>query len=386
MKAHLVSHTHWDREWYRTFQEFRILLVRLLDDLLDLMESDPEYAHFMLDGQTVQLEDYLEVRPESKERLRAQIQAGRLAIGPMYIQPDEYVPSGESLVRNFLVARHVAEPLGQMMPIGYFPDSFGHASQIPQILRGMGIETAVFWRGVCDEDTTKTEFWWESREGSKVLAIRMPYAYGNAYMVPLEPDRAAAFFESAVQSLAPMATTDNVLLMRGWDHSGADPETPELIRAARERLGEDIEIVHSSLEELVAAIRAEQPQLETLRGEFRKPKDMRIHAGIDSTRMDIKQANRRLEILLERYAEPMCSLDWIMGGNYPAALLRQAWKYLLQSQAHDSICCCCTDAALRSVKARLDDGRTELLRIRKRRHPCPARSEQISCRAIPCWC
>lgn len=357
MKAHLVSHTHWDREWYRTYQEFRILLVRLLDDLLDLMESDPEYKHFMLDGQTVQLEDYLEIRPENKERLRAQIQAGRLSIGPMYTQPDEYVPSGESLVRNFLVAKHVAESFGPMMPIGYFPDSFGHASQIPQILRGLGIETAVFWRGVCDEDTTKTEFWWESREGSRVLAIRMPYAYGNAYIVPLEPDRSAEFFESAVQSLTPMATTDNVLLMRGWDHSGADPETPELIRAASERLTEDIEIVHSSLEDLAAAVRTGQPQLETLRGEFRKPKNMRIHAGIDSTRMDIKQANRRLETLLEKYAEPMCSLDWVMGSSYPAALLRQAWKYLLQSQAHDSICCCCTDEALRSVQARLHDGR-----------------------------
>jgi len=355
MKVHLVTHTHWDREWYRTFQEFRIFLVYLLDDLLDYLEKEPAYKSFMLDGQTVQLEDYLEVRPENFNRLREQVQAGRLVIGPMYIQPDEYIPSGESLIRNFLIAKHIGDRFGPLMPVGYFPDSFGQASQIPQILRGFGIKTVVFWRGVCDEDSEKTEFWWESRDGSSVLAIWMPFGYGNAHGLPRDPEQAAHFLKSAVEKLAPMATTDEVLLMKGWDHSYFSPEVPDLLRKVNERLGDDLEVVHSSLEEIATAMRACQPELEVLRGEFRKPKTMRIHAGIGATRMDIKQANRQLETLLEKHVEPLCSIAWLMGQRYPAALINQAWKYMLQSQAHDSIYCCCTDEALVAVKQRFNN-------------------------------
>lgn len=355
MKVHLITHTHWDREWYRTYQEFRIYLVPLIDDLLDRLETDIEYDSFLLDGQTVLLEDYLQIRPENVGRLRKQIQAGRLVIGPMYIQPDEYLPSGESLVRNFLIARRVAERFGPMMNIGYFPDSFGQASQIPQILQGFGIETVVFWRGLCDEDTTKTELIWEARDGSRVLAIWLPFSYGNGYVMSSEPRKAAAFIHQAIDILGPMATTENIVLMRGWDHSGFSPELPELINSTKKYLGEGIELIHSNLQNLIADIQAEKPALEILQGEFRKAKTMRIHPGIDSTRMDLKQANRQVETRLEKYTEPLCAMDWLWGTNYPGAIINQSWKYLLQSQAHDSICSCCTDNALRAVKGRFSD-------------------------------
>jgi mannosylglycerate hydrolase len=285
MKVHLITHTHWDREWYRTFEEFRIYLVYLLDDLLEYLEETPSYHSFMLDGQIVQLEDYLEIRPENYERLRAQVQAGRLLIGPMYIQPDEYIPSGEALIRNFLIAKQIADRFGTMMPIGYFPDAFGQASQMPQLLRGFGIDTAVLWRGVSHEDTAKTEFWWEARDGSRVLTIWMPFSYGNAHSMPRDPDKAADFVQSAVERLAPMATADELLLMKGWDHSYFGPETPELVQKLNQRLGDDVYLVHSSLEEIAAAIKRRKPELHVLRGELRKPQTMRIHAGIGSTRM-----------------------------------------------------------------------------------------------------
>jgi mannosylglycerate hydrolase len=355
MKVHFITHTHWDREWYRTFEEFRIYLVYLMDDLLDYLEETPSYHSFMLDGQTVQLEDYLEVRPENFERLSEQIQAGRLIIGPMYIQPDEYIPSGESLIRNFLIAKHVADRLGPMMQIGYFPDAFGQASQIPQLLRGFGIDTAVLWRGVSNEDTTKTEFWWESRDGSRVLTLWMPFSYGNVHSMPRDPDQAVDFIHSAVEKLAAMATADEILLMKGWDHSYFSPETPEMVQILNQRLGDDVQLVHSSLEEIVRAIKKREPELNILRGELRKPQTMRIHAGIGSTRIDIKQANRRTETLLEKQLEPLFSITWLKGHSYPTALINQAWKLVLQSQAHDSICCCCTDVALQTVKRRFDN-------------------------------
>jgi mannosylglycerate hydrolase len=220
MKIHLITHTHWDREWYRTFQEFRIFLVRLLRDYLDYIEDHPDYHAFILDGQTVQLEDYLEIYPEDFPRIIEAIEKDRLLVGPMYIQPDEFLPSGEALIRNFLIGKQVAARFGPAMPIGYFPDSFGHASQIPQILQGFGLDTVLLWRGLCEEDTESTEFLWESRDGSRVMVIWMPFSYGNAHLMGLKPEGIRETIESAVDTLGPMATTDNILLMKGWDHSG----------------------------------------------------------------------------------------------------------------------------------------------------------------------
>jgi mannosylglycerate hydrolase len=352
MKISLITHTHWDREWYRTYQEFRIFLVRLLDDFLDYLEVNETYHSFLLDGQTVQLEDYLEVRPDEEKRIRQAVRSGKLIIGPMYVQPDEYTPSGEALVRNFLVGKHVSDRFGPSMQIGYFPDSFGHCSQMPQILKGFGINTVVLWRGLCDEDTEKTELLWESKDGSQVLVVWMPYSYGNAHVMGMLGEGIADLLHTVIATLGPMATTGSILLMKGWDHSGFTPEAPGIIEEARKHLPEGTEIVHSNLETFVADIREAEPKLEVLQGEFRKPKTMRIHAGITTTRMDIKQANRRAQNRLEKRTEPICSLAWITGRRYPQALLNQAWKYILQSQAHDSLCCCCTDEVLRSTKGR----------------------------------
>ena len=350
---HVITHTHWDREWYRTYEEFRVFLVRLMDDLLEHLDSNPEYTAFMLDGQTVQLEDYLEVNPEQEEAIRRHVQEGRLLIGPMYIQPDEYIPSGESLVRNFLIGKRIADRFGGWMNLGYFPDSFGQASQIPQLLQGFGINAVVFWRGLCDEDSKQTELLWRSREGSEVLVEWMPFSYGNAHTLSSDPHKAALFFEKALDMPGPKPTTSHILLMKGWDHSSFTPWISETIQNAVPLLEGKCKVFHSTLPDFIDAIREELPSdLLTLEGEFRKAKTMRIHPGIGSTRMDIKQKNRRIEKLLDRAVEPVCVLASSGGEPYPADMIRAAWKYMLQSQAHDSLCCCCTDQALKAVTDR----------------------------------
>lgn len=355
MKIHLVTHTHWDREWYRTYQEFRIFLVRLLDEFLDYIKREPDYSSFMLDGQTVELEDYLEVRSERFEELKHAVKLGKLIIGPMYIQPDEFVPSGEALVRNFLIGKKVAERFGSSMQVGYFPDSFGHCAQMPQILRGMGLDSVVLWRGLCDEDTQKTEFLWEGSDGSKVFVIWMPFSYGNAHLLNINTKNITQTVNQAIDDLGSMATTEHILLMKGWDHSGFSPSVPNIIQEAKKQLPNDIQMVHGNLETLIQEIKADKPDLKILQGEFRKPKTMRIHAGITSTRMDIKQAMVRSQRQIEKFSEPMSVISWLVGREYPREILTQAWKYVLQSQAHDSIGCCCTDEALRSVKKRFED-------------------------------
>ena len=144
----MVPHTHWDREWYSPFQTFRLRLVELLDDLLPRLEADPSYAHFLLDGQMAVVDDYLAIRPEAEERLRRLAASGRVAMGPWYVLMDEFLVSGETIVRDLQLGLDRAARFGGAMSVGYLPDMFGHIAQMPQILRQFGFADAVVWRGV----------------------------------------------------------------------------------------------------------------------------------------------------------------------------------------------------------------------------------------------
>ena len=176
----IVSHTHWDRAWYVTFQEFRARLVRLVDRLLKIMDEQPDYRVFMLDGQMAVLEDYLEVRPQRQPELVSLCEQGRLKIGPWYVLADEFLVSPESLIRNMILGQRMGEVYGGVSKIGYVPDGFGHIAQLPQILNGFGIDNAIFWRGLGEEgERLGTEFLWKAPDGSAVTTIWMPYGYHN---------------------------------------------------------------------------------------------------------------------------------------------------------------------------------------------------------------
>src|SRR6266699_251337 len=177
----IVPHTHWDREWYQTFQQFRMRLVRTVDKLLDILDRDNQFQYFMLDGQTIVLDDYLEVKPEQEKRLKEYTRAGRIQVGPWYLQPDEFLVNSESLVRNLQIGLRQAAGYGDPMRVGYVPDCFGHIAQLPQILRGFGIDSAVFWRGIGAE-AHKSEFYWAAPGGTQVLVIFLADAsgYSNA--------------------------------------------------------------------------------------------------------------------------------------------------------------------------------------------------------------
>src|SRR5579872_3438000 len=157
----IVPHTHWDREWYEPFQTFRLRLVHLIDGLLDLLESDPSYARFLLDGQMAVIDDYLEIRPENEARIRALAEAGRLTMGPWYILLDEFLVSGETIIRDLQMGLRRGAAFGGATEIGYLPDMFGHIAQMPQILRLAGFAHAVVWRGV-PSVIDKTGFFWEA--------------------------------------------------------------------------------------------------------------------------------------------------------------------------------------------------------------------------------
>ena len=189
-RVHVVPHTHWDREWYRSFQSFRLRLVDLLDRLIPQMENDPAYARFLLDGQLAVVDDYLAMRPEAEEPLRRLVGSGRISIGPWYTLPDEFLVSGETLVRNLQRGLRVADRFGGAMAVGYLPDMFGHVAQMPQVLAGFGFEHAVVWRGV-PAAIDRSGFWWEAPTARPSGPSTCPRVTGTVRRCPTTPRRSS---------------------------------------------------------------------------------------------------------------------------------------------------------------------------------------------------
>ncbi|MDY6876775.1 MAG: glycoside hydrolase family 38 C-terminal domain-containing protein [Chloroflexota bacterium] len=366
-KILVVSHTHWDREWYHSFQQFRARLVEMMDALLALLERESRFASFTLDGQTVLLEDYLEVRPEKRAELRERVQEERLLIGPWYTSPDEFLVSAEALIRNLMLGHRFAAEFGRAMEVGYLPDSFGHTAQLPQILRGFGIGAAVFWRGVGDKPG-QTEFRWKGPDGSTVLAVHLPEGYGNGADLPAEREGLLERLTEVREQLAAGATADHLLLMNGGDHKWPQENLPQVLDLANEAL-EDATLVQSTLPDYVAAIEQADPPLPAVEGEQRCAKHAYLLPGTLSSRMPLKQRNRAVQTLLEKWAEPFSAFAELINqetgklvdGKPPAnlpiyqstsPLIWQAWKYLLQNQAHDSICGCNIDDVQRDMEVR----------------------------------
>lgn len=351
---HVISHAHWDREWYRTFQQFRLRLVHLMDGLLDLLAKDDNYKHFMLDGQTIVLDDYLLMRPEAEATLKENIRRGRILIGPWHILPDMFLVSPEAHIRNLLAGEREALKFGQKMRIGYLPDSFGHIGQMPQILRGFGIDNACVWRGLDDQPA---EFWWQAPDGSRVLMMYLRDSYSNG--AGLDADNPAQFTEQIKQtadSLAPHSVLSHLLVMYGTDHMEPPVGTSRAIQVANEHLKAYCAI-HSTLpaylKEMQTEIAEQKLQLPVVTGELRSCKRSPLLPGVLSTRMWIKQRNHICENLLEKWAEPWSVFASLMKlVNKPAPIVRQAWQLLMECHPHDSICGCSIDQVHEEMKTR----------------------------------
>jgi len=350
----LVPHTHWDREWYQTFQQFRMRLAHAVDKVLDVLDHDPAFSYFMLDGQTIVLDDYLEVRPENAERLRAYTQSGRILIGPWYLQPDEFLVGGEALIRNLLLGRQIGATYGGVMPVGYVPDTFGHIAQLPQILQGFGIDNAIFWRGV-GQEARQSEFWWAAPDGTRVLVLHLadPVGYSNARSLPLNVDDFITRLRVMQDALLPKSSTGVLLLMNGSDHLEPQEGLPAVIAQANARLT-DAQITIGTLPQYIAAIKRANPTLETFSGEWRSSQTAHLLPGVLSTRMWIKQRNTAGEHLLQDVAEPLSAWAWALGEAYPAGFLRVAWQHLMHNHPHDSICGCSIDQVHREMVSRFD--------------------------------
>src|SRR5919106_207240 len=349
----IVPHTHWDREWYAPFQVFRARLVHLLDELLPLLERDLSYARFLLDGQTVVIDDYLEVRPEAAETLRRLAASGRLSVGPWMVLMDEFMVSGETIVRDLQLGQRRATELGGAMPVGYLPDMFGHIAQMPQLLRLAGFGHAVVWRGV-PSAITQTAFSWEALDGSAVRAEYLYGSYSNGRDLPDDAKQLVARARSYELELGPARLPDgSMLLMNGTDHQMPQPWLGRVVAEANE-IQDDYRFVVTSLPEYLA----EQPieGLTTWRGELRSGARANVLMGVASNRVDVHQACAVAERSIERRAEPLSAL-FLPPNRYPEALLGVAWRNLVLNSAHDSSCAGSDDEVVDQVLVRYREAR-----------------------------
>ena len=345
---HLVPHTHWDREWYRPFQSFRMQLVDLVDRVMEMLEADDAFA-FTLDGQLATIDDYLEIRPDQEERLRGHVRSGRLAIGPWQILMDEFLVSGETLVRNLERGWARAGQFGGPMKVGYLPDMFGHVAQMPQILRKAGLADAVVWRGV-PSSVDRHAFRWESPDGSWVRAEYLSSGYGNAAGLFAVPEALGAAAQRFLDWAQPWFDGHPVLAMYGTDHTAPVPELASLVSRLNE-VHEASAMRISTLAEYIdqaAPVTADDP---CWRGEMRSGARANVLMGVASARIDIKQAAGRAETLLERLAEPLTALH-VASDAWPHAFLRLAWGKVIENSAHDSICGCSIDPVVDQVLVR----------------------------------
>lgn len=365
---HIVPHTHWDREWYMSFEKHRMRLVELLDELIEKMEQDAGYKYFHLDGQTIAVEDYLEIRPQMKERLFKLIRENRIQVGPWYVLQDEYLTSGEANIRNMIEGLKFCKENGfEPVMSGYMPDAFGNISQLPQILKGFGIDNAVFGRGLWTilfdnklpegQEPTGKELLWQGADGSIVMGLMFGDWYNNATELPTGDDSLIKEkYEKLVDWLSLTAKTPHMLGMNGCDHQPVQLDLGESIDAANRIFGDAFEVRHSNLKDYVASVRPYSDKFSHISGELNSQFTSGEGILVDtaSTHIPIKQKNHRTQNMLYFKAEPMNVMSKLIGDKYRTDELRYAWKKLMQCHPHDSICCCSCDGVTSDIFKRID--------------------------------
>lgn len=387
-KVHIVTYTHWDREFRWEFERTRMRLVDCIDSLLEIMREKPEFRSFLFDGQVTMIEDYLEIRPEKKEEIIALAKAGRLELGPWYTLADCAPVQGESVVRNILYGMKKSKEYGNVLKCGYNVFSFGQIGQLPQIYSNFGIDTIVFYKHMDPRKSKYHEFIWEAPDGTRALASRLgkearwnfffaghipivynkdawnkdwQYQWGELGKVfhTADKDNYGWFYEildpetsfhkenirmgmeRALKTVEGTAAPDCVLLFEGTDFTEPHPLTPEIIKEIQSQFGEEIEVVHSTLTDYFNGLKdalKDRADLDIVKGPMRDGPVGSIHTDVFSTHPEVMIENSHAENKILRYAEPLSAYAWNYGlDSYPTTYLEKIWKLMFQSHAHDSM-------------------------------------------------
>jgi len=355
-KAFIVSHTHWDREWYRTYHDFKVDLSNVVREVLNLLEGANDFNHFVLDGQTIILRDYLSLFPEDAVRIKKLVQKGQLSLGPWYILPDEFLISSESTIRNLVLGFKTAEDFGGVQRVGYMPDSFGHVAQVPQILKNIGIDSFIYTRGSGPEiEDLGFEYFWEAPDGSSVLAVNQCNGYCNAAGLGLHEiwhahtkrnvdlDLASKQVEDLFSKMSELSNSPIFLLNNGCDHFPPQKDFDAILEKIKLDFPET-SFEHSGFDAFVKEVYKHSGSFKTHKGELLSGYHHFILSGVWSARTYLKQMNDNAQTWLSGILEPLASHYYFsLSKTYPSEHIFNAWKKLLENHPHDSICGCSTD-------------------------------------------
>ncbi len=317
-------HTHWDREWYREYEVFRLRLLKVFDNVLSLLAQD-KIPSFYFDGQVSALLDYLEMRPECEELIRDLIAQKKLFIGPFYCLVDEFLTDGICFAKNLELGLKIAQDFGCEDYIGYFADTFGHSQNVSQILKDYGIDKSIVWRG-CGNLPSEFIF-----NGVNTVNLVRGY-FNDIFSTDKFLEEKAEFIKDNLDKIA--KKSKNILLMPiGADHLGVPEDIASQIELVNGYL-DDYEITLGSPFDYFDKVKFK----EKYNGELRDNSETFILQGSYSARTKLKQLNTECSYKLDLANKLQMNF-----GNEYASSIDYAYKLLLQNQAHDSICGCSTD-------------------------------------------
>ncbi|GEN51128.1 glycoside hydrolase family 38 C-terminal domain-containing protein [Alkalibacterium pelagium] len=345
----ILMHTHWDREWYFTKDETKVLLRNHMQEVMEYLETNPDTI-YILDGQSVMIDDYLELEPEAEDRLRKLITSGSLRVGPWYTQTDLLLVHGESIYRNLYYGIKRAREFGNPMLVGYAPDTFGHASQMPQIYRQFGIDSTFFWRGFSELKAEKSDFIWKGIDGSEIVGVNLATGYQGAKYLENKEDELKNRMKKIMSVLDKYSASNARLIMNGHDQMPIQKNIKEVMTKIQSLYPDDTVRI-SDFETYVNAL--DKSELEVVSGELVDSKHARIHRTIGSTRMDIKLLNSEIENKLYNVLEPLAVIGEQAGVLYPHSVIEKVAKILFGTHAHDSIGGCNSDKVNQDIKQRL---------------------------------
>lgn len=345
----ILMHTHWDREWYFTKAETQVLLRNHMFEVIEFLEKNEDII-YVLDGQSVMLDDFIEFAPKWKERTENLVRKGALRVGPWYTQTDLLLVHGESIIRNLYYGMEKALEYGDVMKVGYAPDTFGHSAQMPQIYSQFGIDSTFFWRGYSELKGEKSDFLWKGIDGSVIFGVNLATGYQGAKYLESDKDELKVRMDKIMKVLDKYSAGDARLVMNGHDQMPIQKNIHSIMENIRDFYKGD-KVSVSDFESYVDSLKG--LVLESVEGELNHSKHARIHKTITSTRMDIKLLNTELEYKIYNVLEPLALLGKELNIDYPHEIFEKCLKELFGAHAHDSIGGCNSDLVNRDIKQRL---------------------------------
>ncbi|MGL4673109.1 hypothetical protein [Cetobacterium sp.] len=349
MDIKILMHTHWDREWYFTKSETQVLLRNHMFEVIDFLEKNSDVI-YILDGQSVMLDDFLEFAPKWKNRVKALVQRKALRVGPWYTQTDLILVHGESIIRNLYYGMKKAMEYGDVMKVGYAPDTFGHSAQIPQIYKQFGIESTFFWRGFSELKAEKSDFLWKGIDGSIIFGINLATGYQGAKYLENDKKELEPRMNKIMKVLDQYSAGESRLIMNGHDQMPIQKDIHSIMDNIREIYPKS-KVSISDFESYVDSLK--NLNLEVVEGDLNHSKHARIHKTITSTRMDIKLLNTELEYKIYNILEPLALLGKELKIDYPHEIFEKCLKEMFGTHAHDSIGGCNSDLVNKDIKQRL---------------------------------